>query len=284
MSLKTKKTGLYLCAFFSIVIGTVLTVWRTFLLQNHYDPYHGSFENGSRDIFRAFEYILIFAALLSLISLIFTRGASFSSCEKPTTLSIFVKVLCGCIFFTVAILIAISLNKKLSFSSNTVIYKVFITLSIIMMFFVSFYFFVSSSVVLANSKLRSPLSMSLPLYALFYLVASYFNNELMYNDFNRITSHISVIAMILLFLAQVRAEIGRPSYGFSFLSSLICIICISSHILPLIILAAFWQIDFSVSIIYEMAEIAVLLYAVYTAFKSVKCLGEKDDKQDISEL
>ena len=153
-----------------------------------------------------------------------------------------------------------------------------------MMFFVSFYFFVSSSVVLANSKLRSPLSMSLPLYALFYLVASYFNNELMYNDFNRITSHISVIAMILLFLAQVRAEIGRPSYGFRFISSLMCIICISSHILPLIILAAFWQIDFSVSIIYEMAEIAVLLYAVYTAFKSVKCLGGKGDKQDISEL
>ncbi|MGN1095392.1 MAG: hypothetical protein ACI4QR_03285 [Eubacteriales bacterium] len=118
--------------------------------------------------------------------------------------------------------------------------------------------------------------MIIPLYSLVYLVASYFNKGYTYNDFNRVTCHISFIAIILFFLSEARLAIGKNSYAFHFVMSLICIICISAYILPLLFLSAFWEMSFSASLVFELSEIAVLIYAIYSASYALYSLKERE--------
>lgn len=278
MHFKTKKTCIMLFSFLAIAVGAALTVWRTVLLKKYYDPYHESFENGSGVILEIFEYVLVFAMLIFLFSLLFTRGVEFPSFNHSSTLAIFVKVLCGFICMSVVMISVFGTRKEL-FASETkdgvsLVYIIAMILAIISLFFVSLYFFVSSSVKFLSSPIKIYLSFSLPIFALLYLIASYFNKNFMYNDFNRITCHVSFIAIILFALSKVRLEIGRKSYAFHFVTSLLCIVSISSYIIPLVLLSAFWEINFSATTAFESVEIGLLIYAVYSAFYSASHLSE----------
>ncbi|MGN1095648.1 MAG: hypothetical protein ACI4QR_04600, partial [Eubacteriales bacterium] len=81
MKIKTKNTVLALYTVAAIASGIALAVWRTVLIKRYYDPYHGSFEQGSGNIFKTYEYAVIAVCLVFLSALIFTRRISF---RKPS--------------------------------------------------------------------------------------------------------------------------------------------------------------------------------------------------------
>ncbi len=281
MNITKKRSILTLYTILAFVIGIMLTVWRTVLLQNYYDPYDGTFDLGSGKIFITFEYLLLLSIVLISTAAFFSRKVSFVPfCKKYSTSSLALCVACGILLITVGLISLFAFSDELFFNGqiNTMATKLGTILSFILMFFVSAYFFTGAYPKYKDSNVKTALAFITPIFVICYLVASYFNSDFVYNDFNRITCHISILAILFFSLSEAKLVIGKDGYTFNFIMSLICIVCIPSYIFPLIMLAAFGELSFGFTLFFEIFHIAFFIYAVASAVSALRSLSEIKEK------
>lgn len=277
MNIKTKKSILTLYTVAATVLGVIFAAWRTVLLKQNYDPYDGTFELGSGDILRTFEYFLIFASILILTACFFAKNISFEKFSSSySNTSLYVCLVCGIIFTAVGIFSLFYYFDDLFFKTrnNTFATKICTIIAFFLIFFVAAYFFMCASQKYKQKQIKVVFSLLIPVFTILCIIASYFNSDFVYNDFNRITCHISLLAILFFSLSEASLSLGRAAHKFNFISSLLCIICVPAYIIPLVGLAAFWEVNFTFTLLFEMSQIAFLIYAFASAISAINSLSE----------
>ena len=279
MNIKTKKTLLKIYLFLAILSALILTVWRTVLLKEHCNPYDMSFQDGSLSAIQAFEYSLLAISVLLATSAVFLRKVTFGLFgARASTTSVAVCALCGFMLGAVGILTLFYHSSEVfAFGGGaTGIYRVFHIATIALMFVSALYFLSRASIAMKNSPSVATLSLALPCFCIAYLLASYLNSEIPLLDFNRVTSELAFISALMFMLSEARLATYRGGYAFRFASSLACIVCICAHIVPLLLLSAFWEMSITLTILTDISLIAILLYAVFAAFNAIRTLKENE--------
>jgi hypothetical protein len=279
MNIKTKKTLLKIYLFLAILAAVMLTVWRTVLLKEHCNPYDMSFQDGSLNALKAFEYSLLAVSALLATSAFFVRKVKFGLFgARASTTSVAVCALCGFMLGAVGILTVFYYPGEIFGLSaeSSATYRVFHIATIALMFVTALYFLSRASTAMKNSPSVATLSLALPCFCIAYLLASYLNTDIPLLDFNRVTSELAFIAALMFMLSEARLATYRGGYAFRFASSLACIICICAHIVPLLLLSAFWEMSITLSILTDISLIAILLYAVFAAFNAIRTLKEDE--------
>ena len=279
MNIKTKKTLLKIYLFLAILAAVMLTVWRTVLLKEHCNPYDMSFQDGSLNALKAFEYSLLAVSALLATSAFFVRKVKFGLFgARASTTSVAVCALCGFMIGAVGILTVFYYPGEIFGLSaeSSATYRVFHIATIALMFVTALYFLSRASTAMKNSPSVSTLSLALPCFCIAYLLASYLNMDIPLLDFNRVTSELAFIAALMFMLSEARLATYRGGYAFRFASSLACIVCICAHVVPLLLLSAFWEMSITLSILTDISLIAILLYAVFAAFNAIRTLKEEE--------
>ncbi len=279
MNIKTKKTLLKIYLFLAILAAVMLTVWRTVLLKEHCNPYDMSFQDGSLNALKAFEYSLLAVSALLATSAFFVRKVKFGLFgARASTTSVAVCALCGFMLGAVGILTVFYYPGEIFGLSaeSSATYRVFHIATIALMFVTALYFLSRASTAMKNSPSVATLSLALPCFCIAYLLASYLNTDIPLLDFNRVTSELAFIAALMFMLSEARLATYRGGYAFRFASSLACIVCICAHIVPLLLLSAFWEMSITLSILTDISLIAILLYAVFAAFNAIRTLKEDE--------
>ena len=279
MNIKTKKTLLKIYLFLAILAAVMLTVWRTVLLKEHCNPYDMSFQDGSLNALKAFEYSLLAVSALLATSAFFVGKVKFGLFgARASTTSVAVCALCGFMLGAVGILTVFYYPGEIFGLSaeSSATYRVFHIATIALMFVTALYFLSRASTAMKNSPSVATLSLALPCFCIAYLLASYLNTDIPLLDFNRVTSELAFIAALMFMLSEARLATYRGGYAFRFASSLACIICICAHIVPLLLLSAFWEMSITLSILTDISLIAILLYAVFAAFNAIRTLKEDE--------
>ena len=279
MNIKTKKTLLKIYLFLAILAAVMLTVWRTVLLKAHCNPYDMSFQDGSLNALKAFEYSLLAVSALLATSAFFVRKVKFGLFgARASTTSVAVCALCGFMIGAVGILTVFYYPGEIFGLSaeSSATYRVFHIATIALMFVTALYFLSRASTAMKNSPSVATLSLALPCFCIAYLLASYLNTDIPLLDFNRVTSELAFIAALMFMLSEARLATYRGGYAFRFASSLACIVCICAHIVPLLLLSAFWEMSITLSILTDISLIAILLYAVFAAFNAIRTLKEDE--------
>lgn len=279
MNITTKKILLKIYLFLAIISAVLLTVWRTVLLKEHCNPYDMSFQDGSLVALQAFEYALLAISALLATSAFFVCKAEFGLFgARASTTSVAVCALCGFMLGAVGLLSLLYYSAEIFGPGikGSATYKVFYIATILLMFVSALYFLSRASTSMKNSPSITTLSLALPCFCIAYLLASYLNSDIPLLDFNRVTSELAFIAALMFMLSEARIATYRGGYAFRFASSLVCIVCICAHIVPLLILSAFWEMSITLSILTEISLIAILLYAVFAAFNAIRTLKENE--------
>lgn len=281
MNITKKKSILILYTVLAFVLAFMLTVWRTMLLKQYYDPYDGTFDVGSGKIFVTFEYLLLLSVIILGTGTFFAKKISFSPIGKRySTASLAVCVTCGIILISIGLISLLAFADELFFIDriNTFATKIGTLISFLMIFLVGAYFFMGASSRYKDKQIKYVFSFIIPIFAIFCIIASYFNVDFVYNDFNRITCHISILSIMFFALSESKLMIGKDGYAFNFISSLIAIVCISSYIFPLITLAAFGKVNFEFVLFFESYQIAFFIYAVASAISALRSLCAAPEK------
>jgi len=279
MNVKTKKTFLKIYFMLAILAALIFTVWRTVLLKENCNPYDMSFQDGALPALRAFEYTILAVAALLATSALFIRKVSFGLFgARASTTSVTVCALCGFMLGAVGLLTIIYYPDEIFDFSDTMknSYRIFFIATLALMFVSALYFLGRASTAMKNSPSIAVLSLALPCFCIAYLLASYLNSDLPLLDFNRVTSELAFISALMFMLSEARLATYRGGYAFRFASSLACIVCICAHIVPLLLLSAFWEMSLSLPILAEVSLIAVLFYAVFAAFNAIRTLKEAE--------
>lgn len=279
MNIKTKKSVLTVYALLSLAVGIGFAIYRTVLLKNYYDPYNFSFEPGSGSTFRVFEYVLLFAALLVLTSVFFTKKIKFQLFSaRSSTTSVSICAVCGFLFATIAIISLIYYyDVMFVFNPGNIAVSLLRIAAVFSMLFAALYFLsCASTKVTGRETSKASLSLSLPLFGVFYLSYLYFDTTLMFHDTNRITGQVAFISVLAFFVSQANIATGHKAYGLHFATALACIVCVSAYILPIISLVAFWEMSIVSSFLIDFSSIGILLYAIFSAFNAIRTLEEDE--------
>jgi hypothetical protein len=280
MNIKTKKAFLKIYFMLAIIAALIFIVWRTALLKEHCNPYDMSFQDGSLPAIRAFEYTSLAVATLLATSAFFLRSASFELFgARASTTSVAVCALCGFMLGAVGLLAIIYYPEQVfDFGDEDRSgYRILYAVALAFMFISSLYFLGRASTSMKNSHSVATLSLALPCFCIAHLLASYLNSDIPLLDFNRVTSDLAFIASLMFLLSEARLATYRGGYAFRFASSLACIVCICAHIVPLLLLSAFWEMSMNLSSLTDVSLIAVLFYAVFAAFNAIRTLKEKEE-------
>ena len=279
MNIKTKKTFLKIYFMLAIIAAVMLTVWRTALLKEYCNPYDMSFQDGALASLQAFEYTLLVITALLATSAFFLRDVSFGLFgARASTTSVTVCALCGFMLGAVGLLAIIYYPEQVfDFGDKERSgYRILYAIALVLMFISALYFLGRASTSMKNSPSIATLSLALPCFCIAHLLASYLNSDIPLLDFNRVTSDLAFIASLMFMLSEARLATYRGGYAFRFASSLACIVCICSHIVPLLLLSAFWEMSMSLSSLTDVSLIAFLFYAVFAAFNAIRTLKEDE--------
>lgn len=278
MNIKNKKTILTLYTVAAIIIGASLAIWRTVLLKQTFDPYDGTFELGSGKTLLMFEYILLLASAIAATSCFFIKGTALKKASSSNSTALqYVYLACGIILATVGVItLFYYFGDIFAIKNNSGFTKIGTPIAFILLFFVAVYFFVSAKPKYEGQQFTTILSFAAPLFVIAYVIASYFNSDFVYNDFNRITCHLAFLAILLFSLSESNLLLNRPAYALRFVSSLLCIILIPTYIVPMTLLAAFWEISFTSTLLIETSQIAFLIYAIYSAISAITHLKPRN--------
>lgn len=285
MNIKNKKTILTLYTVIAMIAGASLAIWRTVLLKQTFDPYDGTFELGSGKTLLMFEYILLLASAVAATSFFFIKGTSFKrASSKDSAAASYIYLACGLILATVALIsLVYYFGDIFAIKNNSGFTKIGTPTAFILLLFAAVYFFVSAKPKYEEQSFKTVLSFAAPLFVIAYVIASYFNSDFVYNDFNRITCHLAFLAILLFSLSESNMLLNRPAFALRFISSLLCIILIPAYIVPMTLLASFWEVSFSSTLLFEFSQVAFLVYAVYSAIHAISHLEPCKKTDDTSE-
>lgn len=279
MNLNTKKSFLKIYLLLAVIAAAAFTIWRTALLKEHCNPYDMSFQDGALSALEAFEYTLLAVAAMLATSALFLRKVRFGLFgARASTTSISVCALCGFMLGAVGLLTLLYYPDEIfdfSVSENNA-YRLLFIITLGFIFVSALYFLGRASTAMKDSPYIAMLSLALPCFCIAYLLTSYLNPDLPLLDFNRVTSELAFISALMFMLSEARLAIYRDGYAFRFAASLACIVCICAHVVPLLLLSAFWEMSLTLSTLMEISLIAVLFYALFAAFNAIRTLEEAE--------
>ena len=277
MKFNTKKTILKIYLLVSIIMAIGFAVWRTVLLKEYCNPYDMTFQDGARPALQAYEYTLLAVCAVIASCVFFAKKTNFRLFgARSSTTSVAICAFCGFMIVAVALLALIYYPEEIFDFSDKAFwpYRIFYLISLVFMIGSALYFLGRASIALKNSPSIATLSLSLPCFCIAYLVASYFNSERPLLDFNRTTSTLAFIAVLIFMLSEARLANDCGNYPLRFAASLISMVCICAYVIPLLLLSSFWEMHMSLSLLTEVSLAAILFYVVFASFNAIRTLKE----------
>ena len=163
----------------------------------------------------------------------------------------------------------------LDFTPTKFAVSLLLTAALIAMFFAALYFIsCASTSLIGKIYSKAYLSLSLPIFAIFYLSYLYFDSTLLFHDTNRIMGQLAYVSVLAFSLSEANIATGHTAYRAHFALSLVCIICVSAYTLPSVSLMAFWEMSITHTALIDLSSIGVLLYALFSAFNSIRTFEE----------
>lgn len=258
----------------AIVLGLALAIWRTVLIFNYYDPYLNEFAYDATGKLDILGYVTFGALLLMASAFLFFRKTTVSSFEASASQStVFTSSFLGFVFFAIAIMLLIYHKDAIFAETPHFFFRILHIISLFVMFPAAGYFLLNASAEPNGTKAKRTLSFFPAAFGLFYLVCSYANPQYNYSDPNRLFCNVSLIAMLLFLLFETRRNVSKPLNSSQFIFGLFAIVSILVYIVPTALLTSFWEIDLTISTIFEFIEIGAVAYIISMMVMMIKNLA-----------
>lgn len=277
--MKTKKHVLAAGLGLTLISALALSVWRISYMKEYYDPYKFEYDFEADPTLSAFGWTLFAIVILIAALSFFTRKVKVR--ELPASsgqMSVFSNAFCGVLFIISAIVTLIYRPLQLIGASgeSSAFYTVTLLLSVFLMGVCGAYFLINASVRLNTWRSKKHLSVALPFWGIIFLCTSYFNNDYLYSDPNRILANITVISFMILLLLESRSAVGRPQNVLRYFFSLTTVFFITVYFIPTVLLTAFWEMKPTLMFFLEICEAGIFFYALSTAVNYITSVGKSE--------
>ena len=262
----------------AIILGLVLAVWRTILILNHYDPYLNEFAYNATGKLNILGYATFATILLMASAFLFFRKTTVLPFEASAAqATVFTSSFLGFVFFAIAIMLLIYHKETIFAQTPHFFFRGLHIVSLFLMFPAAGYFLLNASAEPNGTKAKRALSFFPAAFGLTYLICSYANPQYNYSDPNRLFCNVSLIAMLLFLLFETRKNVSKPLTSSQFVFGLFAIVSILVYIVPTALLTSFWEIDLTISTIFEFIEIGAVAYIISMMVMMIKNLAPLQD-------
>ena len=258
----------------AIILGLVLAIWRTILILNHYDPYLNEFAYDATGKLSTLGYATFATLLLMASAFLFFRKTTVSSFEASAAqTTVFTSSFLGFVFFAIAIMLLIYHKDAIFEQTPHFFFRGLHVISLFLMFPAAGYFLLNASAEPNGTKAKRALSFFPAAFGLSYLICSYANPQYNYNDPNRLFCNVSLVALLLFLLFETRRNVSKPLTASQFVFGLFAVVSILVYIVPTALLTSFWEIDLTISTIFELIEIGAVAYIISMMAMMIKSLA-----------
>ncbi len=265
----------------SLITGPVFAILRVLLMTNFYDTEEKLYKYGT-DLPDIFIGVLALTFAILGVCALFVKPNKFNSALPPANIPItFSGAFCGFLFISSTVLQIFYFSADV-FDSKKIAYKILFSLMLVFGLLSSLYFFKISATSSLHFFSMKYLSLCPILWAIFYLVFTYFDESVIINNPERELVHLAAIASLLYFTAESRYHLGIAKPRIYFSISMISVIAIFAISVPNVLLTANGILDFNTHTIYSFCQIGILLYIItrvfsFTTFKSPTHITKADD-------
>jgi len=280
MKIKKIMTG-YLV--FSILAGLGLSIWRTVLLYQYFDPYNNAYAIAAKSNLRGLGYVMLACVLIALTSAFVLRKKEFDTVTASANhFSVFASSLLGCLFAAAGILVLIYYPHQLFAPTGTVIFRALLLTAFISIFFSAMFFIFSASARYDDSRIKTILSVFPALFAVTLLSASYLSPDFVFSNSNDLLRNVALASLVLFFLQEARAVFYGKTEFLRFSLAMVSLICVIAYNLPMLIVTAFWEFELTYMTMFELVECGAIVYMIATACTMIGSLHQVEENTTVN--
>lgn len=276
--MKTKKimTG-YLA--FSILAGIGLSIWRTVLLYQYFDPYNDAYTLTAKAPLQTLGYVMLACVAITLTSALILRKKEFEPLTASTNhFSVFASSLLGCLFAAAGILALIYYPDKLFASEGTLIFRVLLIAAYISLFFSAIFFIISASARYDDTKIKVLFSVFPALFSVTLLSASYLSPDFVFSNSNDLLRNVALSSLVLFFLQEARSVFYGKIEPLRFTFAVTALVCVMAYEIPTVIVTAFWEMELTYMTMFELVECGAIIYMIAASCSMISSLRTNERK------
>ena len=270
--MKNRKFGLMHLSS-SICFGTAGAVWLAVLMIKYYNPTTTEFAAPRSSLTSLAIFLFSGIAASAAFGVISAKkDCALPACPKYAYLIPAVFSGVSGTWSTVKILTALASSSGLPSQSSSALYKLFTVLCAIFGFLAAAHFIAK----FLEKPASTPLSLALPLWAVFSIASSYFNSVFTYIDFTRLLLDVALSAAALFALAYVRSMISKNHMILMKISSAAFIISGTAYMFARLVFALSTR---SYSLISDALEFSIFGVIAFAAFSPIYALSPKEKSE-----
>jgi hypothetical protein len=275
MKMKKIMTG-YLV--FSLLAGLGLSIWRTVLLYQYFDPYNNAYAITAKSNLRGLGYVMLACILIALTSALVLRKKEFDPViASANHFSVFASSLLGCLFAAAGILVLIYYPHQLFAPTGTTFFRALLLVAFISLFFSAMFFIFSASTRYDGTRIKTVLSIFPALFAVTLLCASYLSPDFVFSNSNDLLRNVALASLVLFFLQEARAVFYGKTEFLRFSIAMAALICVIAYNLPTLIVTAFWEFELTYMTMFELVECGAIIYMIATACTMIGTLHRNEE-------
>ncbi len=249
----------------TLTVGPVFAVLRILLMTNYYDTEEKLYKFGT-DLPEIFLTVLALTFLIIGVCALFIKTNNFNTVLPEANIPItFSGAFCGFLFISSTVLQGVYFAPAV-FSHDKGAFKILFVLMLVFGLMSSLYFFKVSATSKLNFLDIKYLSFCPMLWAIFYLIFTYFDESVIINNPERELVHLAAITSMLFFTAESRYHLGIAKPKIYFSIAMISAVAIFAISVPNVILTASGTLGFTTHTIYSFCQIGILLYIITRLF------------------
>ena len=260
IDMKTANKSLRLYFFSAIVVTIILAAVRMVLMTRYYDVEVELYRIDARYV-GVFNGIFCFCALAMLTVAFFLKGAAkkMRSFPRGSLVTSFFGALCA-LGFVIALFLQFFYFLIPTLEKGTDSDKTLFIFSMLLCLPTAVYFFAVSASRNIKPAAMQYLSFFPILWGIVYCSFIYFDSTRVLNSPERNLIQLSLIALMLYFLAESRYHLGKASPPIYMGVALLSIVVLGTVAVPNLLLSAFWLMPFTKLSVFSFTEILLALY------------------------
>lgn len=256
-----------------------LAAFRTVIIMNEFDKEIMSYPELGNARYSLFGWILLVFSLL-LVAFYFVLKKTTITADENRNLTlpdIFSGIFCGSMLIFALLVAIVIFGRTLYSKEQNAFYNVAMVLTLLLTAGAGLYFLMSSTSKYKDKKATTALSFFPSATALVYMITSYFNGDYPYNNPDRIMCNIAYGIMAISFLFIIRNRIGMTSRIFEFIIKSLSVAFGIIFYLPYIIASFGGVLTFTMSSVYEISFIGLIVYNAFSLVKLYKGIGPLEE-------
>jgi len=295
--MNTDKSKIFILIAVALLVAIGFAVVRVILVVNYYDVEEGLYQSNAVGVTAARVSFCVSLLVLGAVAFFIVKKRQFKKLPEANHGVVFTAALCGFMFISSAILVSyyflpplfkeifgsgmkLSAYLKTGVNWKNLVLLITLLLAVIFSLVSSLYYFWCASTTTRLKKLNYKLLSLMPVFfSIFYLVYMYFKTDTVINSPERSMMQLSMVLVMLYFVAEARFHFGIGSYKVYSAISLITVATVVVACVPRFALTAFWVMPFSAETVYSVLQLAVAAY-ILSRLCSITCSKEPDREEN----